>query len=162
MLSPKKNSLTSEKEVLVMIRKNICNSNNIRLQGMTLIELLIVVAIIGILGAIAYPSYTNHVLSGHRAAAISDIARIQLELEASYDNGYDWSSIISGSNCLICDTDSSRFSFSVASSASGAYTITATPQSDIGQDKDDCFDGVSPKVLTLNNANVEYPEACWM
>ena len=145
-----------------MIRKNICNSNNIRLQGMTLIELLIVVAIIGILGAIAYPSYTHHVLAGHRATAIADIARIQLELEASYDDGYDWSHIISGSNCLICDTDSSRFSFSVVSSASTAYTISATPKSEVGQDKDDCFDGISPKKLTLNNANVEYPEACWL
>ena len=162
MLSPEKNSLTSEKEVLVMIRKNICNSNNIRLQGMTLIELLIVVAIIGILGAIAYPSYTHHFLAGHRATAIADIARIQLELEASYDDGYDWSHIISGSNCLICDTDSSRFSFSVVSSASTAYTISATPKSEVGQDKDDCFDGVSPKKLTLNNANVVYPEACWL
>lgn len=162
MLSPEKNSLTSEKEVLVMIRKNICNSNNIRLQGMTLIELLIVVAIIGILGAIAYPSYTHHVLAGHRATAIADIARIQLELEASYDDGYDWSHIISGSNCLICDTDSSRFSFSVVSSASTAYTISATPKSEVGQDKDDCFDGISPKKLTLNNANIEYPEACWL
>ncbi|MCG9632778.1 prepilin-type N-terminal cleavage/methylation domain-containing protein [Vibrio sp. Isolate30] len=133
-----------------------------RVQGMTLIELLIVVAIIGILGAIAYPSYTNHVLAGHRSSALADIARIQLELEASYDNGYDWSNVISGSHCLICDTDSSRFSFSVASSASAAYTITATPASDAEQDKDDCFDGEEPKVLTLNNANVEYPEACWM
>lgn len=114
------------------------------------------------LGRDRYPSYTNHVLAGHRASALADIARIQLELEASYDNDYDWSNVISGSHCLICDTDSSRFSFSVASSASAAYTITATPASDTGQDKDDCFDGEEPKVLTLNNANVEYPEACWM
>lgn len=127
-----------------------------------MIELLIVVAIIGILGAVAYPSYTNHVLTGHRTSALADIARIQLELEASYDSGYDWSGIVSGSDCLICDTDTNRFVFSVASSASAAYTITATPQSNIGQDKDDCFDGQTPKVLTLNSANVEYPEACWM
>ncbi len=129
---------------------------------MTLIELLIVIAIIGILSAIAYPSYTNHVLSGHRTNALADIARIQLELEATYDSGYDWSGIVSGGDCSACDSDESRFVFSITSSASAAYTITATPQSNVGQDKDDCFDGVTPKVLTLNNANVEYPEACWM
>ena len=38
-----------------------------RHQGFTLIEVMIVVAIIGILGAIAYPAYQDYVLKGRRA-----------------------------------------------------------------------------------------------
>lgn len=40
-----------------------------RATGFTLVELLIAVAIVGILGAIAYPAYTQHVVKGNRAAA---------------------------------------------------------------------------------------------
>lgn len=127
---------------------------------MTLIELMIAVVIIGVIAAIAYPSYTDHVIKSHRTVALSDISRIQLELETSYDGGYDWSQIISGGNCTICKSDSDRFSFSVASSATAAYTITATAKSAKGQTNDKCFpQGVSS--ITLNSANVEAPSTCW-
>ena len=38
-------------------------------QGFTLIELMIVVAVVAILSSIAYPSYTEYVRRGHRAEA---------------------------------------------------------------------------------------------
>lgn len=126
---------------------------------MTLIELLVAVVIVGIIAAVAYPSYTNHVIKSHRTVALSDLSRIQLELETSYDGGYDWSHILSGGTCTLCDSDKNRFSFDIASSASTVYTITATAKSPLGQDDDECLTG--SKTITLTSTNVEEPSDCW-
>lgn len=57
--------------------------------GFTLIELLIVVAIIGILAAIAIPQFAQYTLRSHNAAANSDLRNFRTALEAYFsDNDF--------------------------------------------------------------------------
>ena len=53
-------------------------------KGFTLIELLIVVAIIGILAAIAIPQFAAYRMRGYNSAANSDIKNFKTSLEAFY------------------------------------------------------------------------------
>ena len=142
-----------------MIPINPCNNYKKTGNGMTLIELLVVIAIIGVLSAIAYPSYTNHVIKSHRSQALSDMARIQLSLEQHYSGSYDWSTIISGGHCLLCESDSDRYSFNVVSSASVAYSIVATAQSTKGQDQDTCLPNNKKMILKATGESI--PTNCW-
>ena len=53
-------------------------------KGFTLIELLIVVAIIGILAAIAIPQFAAYRMRGYNAAANSDLKNFKTALEAYF------------------------------------------------------------------------------
>ncbi|EGQ7851490.1 TPA: prepilin-type N-terminal cleavage/methylation domain-containing protein [Vibrio vulnificus] len=147
--------------MFVMIRNFPCKHYKKHSSGMTLIELLIAVVIVGVLASISYPSYNNYVIESHRTVAKADMAKIQLELERSYNGGYQWTQILSGSTCLICESLSERYTFSVASSASAAYTITATAQTTKGQNNDPCLANETIKKMTLNSTNQAKPAACW-
>ena len=55
-------------------------------KGFTLIELLIVVAIIGILAAIAIPQFASYRMKSYNTAAASDIKNAKTTLEAYYSD----------------------------------------------------------------------------
>ncbi len=57
-------------------------------KGFTLIELLIVVAIIGILAAIAIPQFSSYRQKAFNAAAQSDLKTIKTSLEGFYTDNY--------------------------------------------------------------------------
>lgn len=61
-----------------------------RRAGFTLIELMIVVAIIGIIAAIAYPSYMNSVRDTRRTTAQSDLLELAQWMERQYSTDYSY------------------------------------------------------------------------
>ncbi|PSU46793.1 prepilin-type cleavage/methylation domain-containing protein [Photobacterium frigidiphilum] len=130
-------------------------------KGVTLIELLVAVAIIGILTVIAYPSYESHVFKGHRSQAMADLMKIQLTLEEKYtqSGSYDFS-IVAADTCAFCETDTTRYHLTIKKgSGMDKYKVVATPQTDKGQTKDECG------ILYLNAAGVGTAEkiggGCW-
>tara|TARA_R110002033_G_scaffold139058_1_gene178231 strand:- start:248 stop:652 length:405 start_codon:yes stop_codon:yes gene_type:complete len=99
-------------------------------KGFTLIEIMVVVAIIGILAAIAYPSYSEYVKRGNRAegqAFLSDAAARQ-ERYYSQNNAYaDTVKKLYGEDNRSSQTE--KYTLGVASNANdGGYTLTASAQ----------------------------------
>jgi type IV pilus assembly protein PilE len=102
-------------------------------RGFTLIEVMIVVVIVGILAAVAYPSYSEYIKRGYRAegmALLNDAAARQ-ERYFAQSNSYITSTSSLGELGLTVTSDTvastnDRYTLSVAG-GSGGYMLTATP-----------------------------------
>jgi type IV pilus assembly protein PilE len=93
-----------------------------RHKGFTLIELMITVAIIGVIAAVAYPSYLKSAAKGRRADAKAEITKASQALERCYTQYGQYNS----ANCSEVALLTSGFT-----SAKGYYTINFAVSTDI-------------------------------
>ncbi len=95
--------------------------------GFTLIELMITVAIIGILGAIALPAYTDYVLRGKITEATGQLSGARVRLEQFYQDNRSYESTTTPGDCGITLGATKHFTYACALGASNQeYTITAS------------------------------------
>ena len=93
-------------------------------QGFTLIELMIVVAIIGILASIALPAYNDHVRRASLQEAFSELANWRVRMEQSYQDNRTYA----GATCNIVPAPAgAKFNYGCAPANAGqTYILTAT------------------------------------
>lgn len=121
-----------------MMRSDIVSRSRIQhAPGFTLVELMIVIAILGILAAIAMPAYTEYVKRGYRAEARSVLSDVASYLERRFNEQTNYSvataDLPAGLSKAPVDGTTTRYTISLNTSAS-AYTISAVPQGSMASD----------------------------
>ena len=91
-------------------------------KGFTLIELMIVVAIVGILAAIAYPSYQGYIERTNRADMMSEMQQIASRIEANKINYKRYDRVPLSS--IFSSNPATDGSISFPSSGTALYTVT--------------------------------------
>lgn len=102
------------------------NTDSPRQAGFTLIELMVVVAIIAILAAIAIPGYQEYVVRSRLTEATSILAAKRVQVEQFYDNNRTY---VNAPGCNDDTTSSKSFTFACANVAANTYRLEATGKS---------------------------------
>jgi len=117
----------------VPMKTNRMTARPARAAGFTLVELMIAVAIIGILSMVAYPSYTEHVVRTRRATASGCLLELGQFMERVYATNLRYDTNAGAATVLpatACRTDISAyysFAFAAGQPQQRTFTLEATP-----------------------------------
>ena len=138
-------------------------------RGFTLIELMIVVALIGILAAVALPSYFGSLRKSRRADAVATTSQIQQAQERWRATCPSYATLIPTANAGDCATGTSglaiaavtgaRYTYALSAVSATDYTLTATAVAGSSQASDT---GCTALVMTVTaGVATQTPAQCW-
>ena len=126
--------------------------------GFTLIELMIVVAIVAILATVAYPSFTDYLLKSRRIEAIQSLYSMQLKQEDWRISHATYATTSQASGTFL--PTHADYTFKVSGASASNYELIATAKSGSSQ-QNDKEGSTSCSPLTLSRDNSKEPVACW-
>ncbi len=127
--------------------------NNKPLYGFTLIELMIVVAIIGVLAGVALPAYQQYAVRTHRADAEKTLLEVTQYLERYFTEVGSYTGAAVPTGLATSPQESSdviyNIAFATGTPTSTTYTLLATPTGGQSTADTECA------ILSINSANVK-------
>ena len=125
-------------------------------KGFTLIELMIVIAVVAILVALAIPSYSQYIRKANRGEAQQLLMNWANNQEIWRANDTDYAQDIDAE--LKAPTHD-KYDFDLTDRTATTFTLAATPSTtDQLKDKEH---GTPCTALTLNQSNAKTPRECW-
>lgn len=127
-------------------------------RGFTLIELMIAVAVVGILTAIAYPSYVKYVQKSYRSEGLAMLADASARMERYYaqNNSYPVGTSAAAIGITNTNSPTNKYTLSVTGTAT-TYTVQVAPQG--SQTTDSCG------TMSVDQAGARLPSPattdCW-
>jgi type IV pilus assembly protein PilE len=139
--------------------------------GFTLLEVMITVAVVGILAAVALPSYREYVIRGNLPEATSRLASIQVRMEQFYQDNRNYGTTAAACPALVTMPTSKFFNFTCNWGSGAApqgtnqgYVITATGTSSMAGFAF-TIDQANAKTSTVPAGSgwaVPSPNNCWV
>ena len=100
-----------------------------RNHGFTLVELMIALAVVGLLSAIAYPSYQQQVAKGRRTDAKQGLLELAQKMERFYTERGTYAGATLGPTGLYPDVSSGGYySLTIVAQTADGFSVRATPR----------------------------------